>query len=215
MLILPSKADFDRYCQQQLGKSMPNLMGYYFPKTNRCVLFEVGGGSLATDWSETERTIVHEAVHQLAYNTAVHERLADNPQWIVEGLATMFEEPGVFDARVSSRALESRINAPQLATLRRLLTDPATLEKRWVHLVQSNEMFKQDSQSAYALSWGLTFYLAERMSNQYGTYTQHMAKLGKLRQYAAADRARDFSRAFEGDVSMIAAQMQRFFASFQ
>ncbi len=49
---------------------MPNLMGYYFPKTNRCVLFEVGGGTASTDWSETERTIVHEAVHQLAYNTA-------------------------------------------------------------------------------------------------------------------------------------------------
>ncbi len=110
---------------------MPNLMGYYFPKTNRCVLFEVGGGGTAsTDWSETERTIVHEAVHQLAFNTGVHERLADNPQWIVEGLATMFEERAVFDSRSASRSLVSRVNTQQMATLQRLIADPAALESQ-------------------------------------------------------------------------------------
>jgi hypothetical protein len=211
VLILPSKAEFDRYCQQQLGKSMPNLMGYYFPKTNRCVLFEVGGGTASTDWSETERTIVHEAVHQLAYNTGIHERLADNPQWIVEGLATMFEEPGVFDSRAGTRTSAGRINQQQLGTLRRIMSDPATLERELNSMITSNDMFKRDPQTAYALAWGLTFYLAERMSNQYGQYTQRMARLGKLRSYGAADRARDFSRAFEGDVSMIATQMQRFY----
>ena len=211
VLILPSKADFDRYCQQQLGKSMPNLMGYYFPKTNRCVLFEVGGGTQSTDWSETERTIVHEAVHQLAYNTGIHERLADNPQWVVEGLATMFEEPGLFDNRTATRTVAGRANQQQLATLRRILSEPAVLESQLNALVASNELFKRDAQSAYALSWGLTFYLAERMSSQYGQYSQRMARLGKLRTYGAADRARDFSRAFEGDISMIATQMQRFY----
>lgn len=212
VLILPSKADFDRYCQQQLGKSMPNLMGYYFPKTNRCVLFEVGGGTQSTDWSETERTIIHEAVHQLAYNTGIHERLADNPQWIVEGLATMFEEPGVFDSKSASRTIAGRLNTQQLNTLRRSLADPAVLERQLSSLVASNDMFKRDAQTAYALSWGLTFYLAERMSGQYGSYSQRMARLAKLRSYGAGDRARDFSRAFEGDVSMIAIQMQRFYA---
>lgn len=211
VLILPSKADFERYCQQQLGKSMPNLMGYYFPKTNRCVLFEVGGGTATTDWSETERTIVHEAVHQLAYNTGVHERLADNPQWVVEGLATMFEEPAVFDTRSASRTVAGRVNQQQLVTLRRLLEDPAMLESQLNTLVTSNEMFKRDPQTAYALAWGLTFYLAERMSSQYGAYSQRLARLGKLRGYGAADRARDFSRAFEGDTSMIATQLQRFY----
>lgn len=211
VLILPSKADFERYCQQQLGKSMPNLMGYYFPKTNRCVLFEVGGGTASTDWSETERTIVHEAVHQLAYNTGVHERLADNPQWIVEGLATMFEERAVFDSRSASRTIAGRINQQQLVTLQRLIADPATLEVQLHSLITSNDMFKRDPQTAYALAWGLTFYLAERMSGQYGNYTQRMARLGKLRTYAAAERSRDFSRAFEGDISMIATQMQRFY----
>lgn len=208
VLILPSKADFDRYYQQQLGRSMPNLMGYYFPKTNRCVLYEVGGGTQSTDWSETERTIIHEAVHQLAFNTGVHERLADNPQWVVEGLATMFEEPGVFDIRSHA----SRVNQQQLTTLRGLMSDAARLESQLLDLVQSNDMFKRDAQTAYALSWGMTFYMAERMPAQYGLLAQKLAQLPKLRSYDAANRARDFSRITEANVGLIATQMQRFYA---
>ncbi len=212
VLILPSKAEFDRYCQQQLGRSMPNLMGYYFPKTNRCVLFEVATAGQVTDWTETERTIVHEAVHQLAYNTGIHERLADNPQWFVEGLASMFEEPAVFDSRLASRTMEGRMNQQQLGYLRPMLSDASQLESRLRSLVTSNDMFKRDATSAYALSWGLTFYLAERMSNQYSSYSQRMAQLPKLQNYSAADRARDFTRGFEADLSLIAIQLQRFYS---
>lgn len=214
VVILPSKADFERYCRQQLGRSIPTLMGYYFPKTNRCVLFEVGGGTSDPDWTETERTIVHEAVHQLAYNTGVHERLSDNAQWVVEGLATMFEERGVFDARAASRALESRINSQQLAVLKNVLADPSALESHMTDLVESNDLFKRDAPTAYAVSWGMTYYLAERMSNQYGDYTQRMARLPKLQKYEAAQRRLDFQRAFESDISLLSVQMQRFFASF-
>lgn len=211
VIILPNKAEFDRYGQEQLGHSMPNLMGYYFPKSNRCALFEVGGGTSTTDWSETQRTIVHEAIHQLAYNTGVHERLADNPLWVVEGLATMFEEPAIFDARLSSRSVETRVNAQQMQTLRRFLADPGRMEAQLSELIQSNDLFKSDSSSAYALSWALSFYLAERMSSQYGAYSQKLAQLGKLKVYSRADRARDFSRAFEADISLITIQMQRFY----
>lgn len=218
--VLASKAEFDRYCQQQIGQVKPNLMGCYFPKSNRCVLFEVGasgpaGGSPATDWSETERTIVHEAVHQLAYNTGVHERLASTPQWVVEGLATMFEEPAVFDPRASSRSIEARLNAQQLYHLRPLLADPARFEAGLSDLIESNTLFNTDGKTAYALSWALTFYLAERMSNQYGSFTQSMARLPKLQPYGAAERGRDFQRAFESDVSLLALQMQKFYSSFK
>lgn len=209
--ILPSKADFDRYCMLQLGRVMPNLMGYYFPKSNRCVLFEVGGGTSSTDWSETERTIIHEAVHQLAYNTGVHERLADNPQWVVEGLATMFEEPGVYDSRSSSGNIQARFHANQLARLRTLMANQPQFESQMTNLIQSNDMFKRDPSTAYAIAWGMTFYLAERMANQFGTYTQKMATLGKLRNYEPADRRRDFQRGFDSDANMLAIQMLRFF----
>ncbi len=123
----------------------------------------------------------------------------------------MFEEPAIFDGRSAVKTVAGRINPQQMVTLRRSMSDQAVFESQLNALITSNELFKRDPQTAYALSWGLTFYLAERMSGQYGQYTQRMARLGKLRAYGAADRARDFSRAFEGDISMIATQMQRFY----
>ena len=57
------------------------------------------GGTQSTDWSETERTIVHEAVHQLAYNSTLQRRMADNPYWVSEGLATYFESPDLNSLR--------------------------------------------------------------------------------------------------------------------
>lgn len=213
VIVLASHADFDRYCRQELGRSVPNLMGYYFPKSNRCVLYEVGGGTASFDWSGTERTIVHEAVHQLAYNTGVHERLADTPQWVVEGLATMFEEPAVFDARLASRSLEPRVNKVQLIALKRLLEQPSTFEGQLSNLIQSNELFQRDTPAAYAISWGLTFYLAERMSRPYAEYSRRLASLPKVQAYTPAERQRDFQRAFESDVSLLSVQIQRFYAN--
>ncbi len=213
VIILPSKADFEKYCQQQLNKTIPNLMGYYFPKNNRCVLFEVNSPGAPTDWSETERTIVHEAVHQLAYNTGIHERIADNPQWVVEGLATMFEEPTVFDPRYGSRAVEARINMQQLLMLKGMMADSSRFESRLTQLVSSNKSFQQNAQEAYALAWGLTFYLSERMPIQYGTYLQKMAKLNKLQTYDESLRYQDFQRVMESDTRMLALQMQRFYGS--
>ncbi|MFO1062896.1 MAG: DUF1570 domain-containing protein [Pirellulales bacterium] len=214
VIVLPSRADFDRYCLRETGKSMPNLLGYYFPKNNRCVLYEVPQAAGSVDWSETERTIVHEAVHQLAYNTGIHERLAANPLWVVEGLATMLEERRILESR-SSTQLTARINPQQLTGIRPILNDPAQLQTKLSSLVRSDELFKSDPQSAYALAWALTFYLNERMPNQFNAYTQQVAKIPKLQEYAEADRQRDFNRVFEGDMSLLAVQIQKFYGKLK
>ena len=59
--------------------------------------------------SGPEATIIHEATHQLAYNTGLHSRLGWNPRWIVERLATVFEAPGIRDGS-KNRTAASRIN---------------------------------------------------------------------------------------------------------
>ena len=38
-------------------------------------------------------TIVHEATHQIAFNSGLHVRFADNPLWLTEGMAMYFEGP--------------------------------------------------------------------------------------------------------------------------
>src|SRR5262245_20690259 len=41
-------------------------------------------------WASTEAglkdTMIHEATHQVAFNTGLHSRLGCNPKWVVEGL---------------------------------------------------------------------------------------------------------------------------------
>ena len=49
--------------------------------------------SLLAAWAPSD-TIIHEATHQTAYNVGVHARFADQPRWLVEGLAMMFEAEG-------------------------------------------------------------------------------------------------------------------------
>ncbi len=44
-------------------------------------------------------TIVHEATHQIAFNSGLHQRLSDCPKWFSEGIAMYFETPDL-DARV-------------------------------------------------------------------------------------------------------------------
>ncbi len=54
-------------------------------------------------------TIVHETTHQVAFNTGLHSRIGQTPKWVIEGLATMFEAPGIRDSQKSSSP-KSRIN---------------------------------------------------------------------------------------------------------
>src|SRR5262245_30808894 len=54
-------------------------------------------------------TMLHEATHQAAFNTGLHTRLGENPKWVVEGLATVFEAPGVRNGG-SNAGVKMRIN---------------------------------------------------------------------------------------------------------
>ena len=54
--------------------------------------------------------MVHEATHQLGYNLGLHNRTGSNPKWIVEGLATVFETPGM-ETHASDRSAMKRVNA--------------------------------------------------------------------------------------------------------
>ena len=77
----------------------PNTLGHYDPASNRVFLFDVTSGTSGDDWSENADTIIHEATHQTAYNVGVHKRFTAAPRWLVEGLATMFEARGVWNAQ--------------------------------------------------------------------------------------------------------------------
>ena len=207
VVVQPNRVSFQRYLSNEPTRPPNNVVGSYFPGSNRCVLYQLDS-ALGIDWTETEATIVHEAVHQLAFNTGVHERLAENPLWLVEGFATMFEQPAVYDLRVTRSSAESRMLSSKVQQIQPMLRDPGALESRLSNIIESDGMFQQDAYAAYGLAWALTFYLSERMPNEFANYLT-MQRTRGLRKYTESARKSDFQKAFQTDPTSLAVQIQR------
>lgn len=117
----------------------------------RRVQAEAGVQSNLANGSKT----LHEAVHQLAFNTGIQTRLVEYPFWLSEGLACMFEAP---DAR--GRVGPAMVNLGRAGMLK-----AAVAEKRFVPLeTLVAERPGSDTDAAklgvwYAESWGLMHYL--------------------------------------------------------
>ncbi len=211
VIILPDRATFRSYAIGEVGNRIDSILGYYSPQSNRCVMYKIDGSG-GTDWSETEETIVHEAIHQLAFNTGVHERLAENPVWVVEGFATMFERSSVYDGPSTNSSLSKRVNRNHISRLRSLLADAKSFEQQLATVIVSDEMFKSNAVDAYAIAWGLVFYLAERAPREFGAFTQQLAQLPPMQPYQAEQRARDFQQGFAFELPILVTKMQRFYA---
>lgn len=207
VIVLPDRSSFQRYLAHEGIRLGSNVVGSYLPRSNRCVLYELDG-AVGVDWSETEATIVHEAVHQIAFNTGVHERLAENPLWLVEGFATMFEQPAVYDTRVNHSTLESRMLLPKVQQLQPILREPGALESRLRSMIESDHIFQQEQLTSYAVGWALTFYLSERMPNEFAAYLKLQGKRD-FGNYSSASRSRDFRKTFQMEPASLAQQIQR------
>ncbi|MBN1853826.1 MAG: DUF1570 domain-containing protein, partial [Pirellulales bacterium] len=111
-IVFRNQEDYFDYATSRGSHLQPGTLGHYELKTNRVLLFDqtTDGG----DWTENANTIIHEATHQMAFNTGIHKRFTETPTWIVEGLATMFEARGVWDPQ-SHQTQKDRINRARLS----------------------------------------------------------------------------------------------------
>ncbi len=117
-LVFDNQASYLEYSRRDLGTPATNMIGYYNLQTNRVTMYDLTGvddlrqnGRRTTTASHvnqilsepqaerTVATIVHEATHQLAYNSGLQTRLADNPFWVSEGIAVYFETPDLKSSR--------------------------------------------------------------------------------------------------------------------
>ena len=184
----------------------PGTLGHYDPKSNRIFLFDATSGN-GEDWSANADTIIHEATHQTAYNVGVHRRFAEQPRWLVEGLAMMFEARGVWDAR-SSFGRDDRINAGRLYDFRNGLEQRSSSTIR--QLVASDQLFRTSARQAYAEAWTLSFFLSETRPTEYSNYLARVAARKAFSKYSARARLADFVKAFGSDLEMLDAQLKRF-----
>ena len=131
----------------------------------------------------------HEVAHQMFFNIGVHVRGADNPLWLVEGLACQFEVPesraarglgrinhlrladlrdalGVpFDARrISGEELEAAVALKRLVPLAELVSDPGLFTRHGA-----------DGVPSYAQAWGLVYYLTRKHREPFAAYLRQLA----------------------------------------
>jgi hypothetical protein len=206
-IVYSKQADFQRAATADGSKNVQNMLGYYSPKTNRIALFDVTAGRTGFDWATNADTIIHEATHQMAFNAGMHNRFGQSPQWVCEGLATMFEAPGVWNGRVHHN-LTDRVNHIQLAAFRRYL--PRRSANAIAEAVSSDRAFDKDTEAAYAEAWALSFFLSEQEPRKYVQYLMKTASVKDFTVYPSPQRLKDFTDTFGGNLGLLDARMQRF-----
>jgi len=148
---------------------------------------------------------VHEACHQLAFNTGIQKRLVDYPLWLTEGIACSFEAEGPFGARgpgivnygrvnVFKDALKSETQLP-LATL--LAPPAAQLDEKQLGLY-------------YAQGWALTHYLYRYRRAAFEQYLTAYLAQPAAQAVPAELRQKLFTTAFGDDRSVLEKQYETY-----
>jgi hypothetical protein len=221
-IIFAGEADFKVYATADAGAFAGDSKGYYSIPTNRIVLYDLTAGKgkkRATTQSEIKRraaaasfnmaTVVHEATHQIAFNSGMHTRLADNPLWLTEGMAMYFEIPDLDGTRGWKTIGE--INRPRLnrfldfARKRRKRDSIETLIAGTDRFIDSHK-----AADAYAESWALTCFLNQRHRDEYVAYLKKLAKKQPIIWDDSETRLAEFQSAFGSDLKDLDAEFLRF-----
>ena len=211
-VVFSHEQEFRAYAQHELGEQKAHhVIGYYSFLTNRMALYDlkpkrpVGLGNVATkqrtgwprrigSYSELNvATIIHEATHQLAYNSGFHQRFSDNPLWLAEGMA-MFFETG--DANGIGT-----VNRPRMQLIRKeYLWRARPLDIASLICTDDRLLDSQTATLAYAQSWALTYHLMKSRRKQFHEYLRILREKPPLAQDSPEQRLADFKAAFGQDI---------------
>jgi hypothetical protein len=225
-IVFNTKEAYLAYSERDIGDTAKALIGYYNMQTNRMISFDLtgvagiaGGGRLnsaqlinqAFAQPGAERTLatnVHEAVHQLSFNTGLQVRLADSPLWFSEGMAMFFETPDTNSPR--GGATVGKINPHNWRLFANYL--PKRPADSLTTLIADDSRLQNPATAsdAYSESWALTYFLLKVKSKQYVAYLEDLKKLAPLVDTPPRDRIALFKRHFGDDLQ----ELDKEFISF-
>ncbi len=146
-------------------------------------------------------TVVHEAVHQLAYNSGLQTRLSDNPVCISEGLAMFFESPDFSNS--SGWGGIGKVNRYNYSVFRNSFAarNPNSLIK----LLQDDSRFHSSATAsvAYGESWALTYFLLKTRSKEFAAYLTELSRRPPLEPSDSKRRMSDFQKHFGDDIEKL------------
>jgi len=211
-LVFPAHARFAQYCRRDNVVAARGLMGYYLRTSNRMALYDPAKSRHVTTISATDDslrdTLIHEAIHQFAFNIGLHSRIGDNPKWVVEGVATLLEAPGIRE-NSSSRSIAARLNQERLIWFRnyaRTRRPRGSLKT----FLSDDRLFESATLDAYSQAWALSFYLIETRPRKYFAYLRHIAARPPAHGYSPSERVADFAKAFGDNLNLLEADFLRF-----
>lgn len=206
-VVLNTRGEFDRFLKNyQPENAHDQVLGYYSPRSNRTITYDQSNER--SGQRSNIDTLIHEATHQIAFNTGIHSRFSPMPRWFTEGLATMFEAPGVHSS-VTHPNLQQRFNKKWLSYFRSKIR-PGESNGALAELISSDELFRSNPERAYGYSWALTFFLAETQPEKYAQYVRRVSQRTQFRDYSSQMRIEDFASIFGNDLADLEARMSRF-----
>ncbi len=209
-IVWDRREDFVRYAASQGTRVSGNVLGFYSPKTNRVMLYDQDHGGRQRTFLENDATIIHEATHQMAFNTGVHNRFSPTPVWLAEGLGTMFEASGVWNWRDHPTRRE-RVNRGRLAEFR-AWQKQGRAQGDFIHLLGSDRKFETNPSAAYAEAWAWVFFLTETYPRQFAEFVRRVAAREDFEQYPTARRIADFAEVFDTDLRILERHFLNFIA---
>jgi len=208
-IVCHSREEFQRYAASQGVAAPRGVLGFYSRESNRIILYDVGAGrSDEKEWQQNASVLIHEATHQTAFNIGVHSRFVPPPLWVAEGVATLFEAPGVYDSG-KYRRQRDRLNVGRLEQFRQGVL-PKHRPEVLTGIIASDQLFRAAPSAAYAEAWALTFYLVETQPQKYFDYLGRTARRAPLSTSSAAERTADFTAVFGSEWPMFEAHFLRF-----
>lgn len=166
-------------------------------------------------WGNTdgdlEVTMIHEATHQVAFNIGIHSRVGNiNPRWVVEGLATTFEAPGMRSSSLANTP-GAKLNPLRFAGFREFVKERRKA-KSLEAFVKSDLVFGENLLDGYAQGWALSYFLIETRPREYAKFIKLIAARPPLETYEDEQRLADFKSAFGSDLVLLEAKFLRFIA---
>lgn len=222
VIIFPERKEFIDYVRSDDIPAGPFLRGYYHPLTNRVTMFESDGrlvsgnqqsssgrrGASSQLPQQAVATLLHEGIHQLAFNQGLHSRIGQNPRWIVEGLAMMLEANEEMNQTTPKEL--SNLNVSRLLHFQKYRAQ--SREENIADFIADDERyFKKNVLDAYSQAWALSYFLSEQYSAGYAKYLKRVAERDPLDQeYSGEERLKDFASIFGKDLPWLEVKFLRF-----
>ncbi len=225
-IIFRDRDAYVAHARDEVGETAATIIGYYSLQSNRITMYDLtgadtvrgGGGQRRRNAAQIDAllaqpqaeplvaTIIHEATHQIAFNSGLQARFADIPLWISEGIAVYCETPDLQNSKGWDGI--GAINRPRLERFREYLKHrPADSLST---LISDDDRLRNSDTAldAYAEAWALNYYLIRNHTKEYVAYLKLLSKKRQLLWDEPAERRKEFQAAF-GDLGKLDADFLR------